>query len=109
MIEKCIRQSEVQGQIDLDTERLLPLAKAARELPGGPVHVGTLYRWFQKGVRGVRLETIMRGGVRFTSWEAIERFFRATTAVAEGAPVSVRTPKQREAAIARAEAELLAA
>jgi hypothetical protein len=62
-----------------------------------------------KGVRGVRLETIMRGGVRFTSTEAIQRFFDRSTAAADGEPAPARTPAQRQKAIDRAEAELTAA
>jgi hypothetical protein len=38
-----------------------------------------------KGVRGVRLETVMMGGRRYTSAEAVERFFARLTA-ARGEP-----------------------
>jgi hypothetical protein len=95
------------GQINIATEQLITLAKAAREMPGGSLHVGTVHRWRLKGVRGVRLATIKRGGVRYTSWEALERFFLATTAAADGDSVpSVRTTRQRERAIEAAEREL---
>ena len=69
--------------IDFGSERLISFATAAREFPGGPVHVTTLQRWRSHGIRGVRLETILRGGARYTSREAIERFINATTAAGE--------------------------
>ena len=96
--------------IDLTTETPFTLAEAARTLPGGAVHVSTIHRWRMKGCRGVRLETFLRGGVRHTTREAIERFFAATTAAADGdATTPVRTSRQREREIAAAEEELAAA
>ncbi|MCR9293453.1 MAG: DUF1580 domain-containing protein [bacterium] len=91
------------GRIDLENETPITLAKAARTLPGGPVHVSTIHRWRMKGCRGVRLETFLRGGVRHTTREALERFFTATTAAADGNSPTVRTSKQREQAIQQAE------
>ena len=92
--------------IDLTAENPITLAEAARTLPGGPVHVSTTHRWRMKGVRGVRLETFLRGGIRFTTDQAIERFFAATTAAADGDATPVRTSRQRERAIEQAEREL---
>ena len=89
--------------IDLTTETPKTLAKAARTLPGGAVHVSTIHRWRMKGCRGVRLETFLRGGVRHTTREAIERFFAATTAAADGDTPPARTPRQRQRAIEQAE------
>jgi len=91
--------------IDLATENLKTLSEAARTLPGGPVHVSTVHRWRLKGVRGIRLETILRGGVRFTTDEAINRFFAASTAAADCETPQVPTNAQRERAIRKAEAE----
>lgn len=95
--------------INLTTETPITLAKAAQTLPGGAVHVSTIHRWRMKGVRGVRLETFLRGGIRYTTDEAIERFFAATTAAADGDATPVRTSRQRERDISQAEAELEAA
>ena len=75
-------------------EHLIPLAEAARTLPGGCVHVSTVHRWWLKGCRGVKLETILRGGVRYTSTEAIERFVAATTAAADCTTPVVPTGKK---------------
>lgn len=90
--------------IDVSRETIMPLSQAAREVPGKPIHVSTVHRWRMKGVRGVRLECIMRGGIRYTSREALARFFAATTAAAEGRPAP-STP-DRSAQIAAAEKEL---
>ena len=89
--------------IDLTTETPITLAKAAQTLPGGAVYVSTVHRWRMKGCRGVRLETFLRGGVRHTTRAAIERFFAATTAAADGDTPPVRAPRQREREIAAAE------
>lgn len=89
--------------IDVQTEKLLTITETARTLPGRP-NVTTIWRWRNRGVRGVRLETICIGGRRFTSREALARFFAATTAAADGAPVPAETPRRRERAIERAEA-----
>ena len=94
--------------IDLTHEKLITLGTAAHTLPGGPVHVSTIHRWRMKGARGIKLETVLRGGVRFTSPEALERFFAATTARAAGepAPTPQVTLKQRNAAFQKAESIL---
>jgi hypothetical protein len=55
--------------MDWDTDSLIPLAKAP--LPG---HVATKWRWAMKGVRGVKLESIVVGGQRFTTADACRRF-----------------------------------
>lgn len=65
--------------IDLPNERVLSLTAAAKTLPerraGKRPHVATLYRWAQRGLRGVQLETIQIGGTLCTSMEAMQRFF----------------------------------
>ena len=97
--------------IDIETERMVPLAQSPKHIPGRP-NASTPYRWATVGVRGgIRLETVVVGGKRFTSIEAIQRFIRATTANSPGAsaPVPRPTSRQREAAIRKAERELRAA
>lgn len=91
--------------IAIHVETLLTLSQAARSLPSRP-HWSTLQRWRVAGIRGVKLETCLIGGRRFTSAEALERFCNSTTAAANGEPQPVRTPRQRERDMARAEQEL---
>lgn len=91
--------------IDLLAEKRLSITELAGQLG---VAIPTVWRWRQKGVRGVRLETFMLGGRRFTTQEAHRRFVERTTAAANGEQPSAkaRTNRQREASIKRAEAQL---
>ncbi len=88
--------------IDVQNEQILTLAEAARSLPGRP-NLATLFRWRTRGVRGVKLETILSGGRRYTSVESLRRFQNRVTAVADGEPVRTETPHQRERQIELAE------
>lgn len=74
-------------KIDLSQEALIRLTEAVQFLPGQP-HVSTLWRWCHRGVLGVRLETIVGGGRRYTSKAAIGRFIERTTAARDGDAVS---------------------
>lgn len=71
--------------IELRCETLLSFHDAAELLPtrrrGSRLHISTLYRWAIRGCRGHRLETIVLGGQRVTSLEALQRFFDKLTAV----------------------------
>lgn len=91
--------------IDVDVEEPLSLPDAAKSLPGRP-SLCTLHRWARRGIGNQRLETVLVGGRRFTSREALQRFIEQRTAAAEGQPIRTRTTRQREAAIRRAEREL---
>lgn len=91
--------------IDIFCERLLSFKEAAKESPGRP-HLSTLHRWRLRGIRGIKLETVRLGGKRFTSREALERFATRTTAVANGEPAPLRTPRHRKRSIEQAEREL---
>src|SRR5215211_197394 len=88
--------------IDHEREQMLTMTAATKTLPDRP-SVETLWRWRTAGCRGVKLETLLCGGRRYTSREALARFFSATTRAADGQSVRTETPRQRELAIARAE------
>jgi hypothetical protein len=57
-------------------DQTILLKLAGSWIPGRP-SVPTLFRWSLRGVRGVRLETWLVGGRRFTSRDAIARFIAA--------------------------------
>lgn len=59
--------------INIASEHLCHLNKAPLSIPGQP-HVSTVVRWSRRGLKGITLETILVGGRRFTSVEAIGRF-----------------------------------
>jgi len=46
---------------------------------GHKVALGSVYRWINKGIGGVRLETIKIGAKRFTSAQALDRLFNGAT------------------------------
>src|SRR5579871_3728719 len=98
--------------IDIAKESLVPIADAPSEIPGKP-HLATVYRWWQRGVRGgIKLETALVGNRRFTSHEAIQRFVDRLSGgdgAQSGAPVQHRTPTQRQRAAEKANTELAAA
>lgn len=51
------------------------LAEVQKLLPGKP-HPSTIFRWIQRGVRGVKLQTKLVGGRRFVDDEALDDFLR---------------------------------
>jgi Protein of unknown function (DUF1580) len=65
-------------QINLASETIISLTAAAKRLPrlrnDRPVSAATIWRWYRQGIHGVKLETIIIGGTRATSVEALERF-----------------------------------
>lgn len=93
--------------IDISTEHLIPIRDVPRHLPSRPtgrrVHVSAVYRWIQRGVRGVRLEAIRIGGSTYTSTEALQRFADSLgkPSLAE-APCHVQTTASRQKRIAMA-------
>ena len=75
--------------IDIHRETLVAIKKIPDHVPrnsrsGKKVNLATAWRWQQRGCRGIRLESILVGGQRYTSLEALQRFAEATTAVADG-------------------------
>src|SRR5829696_2538443 len=100
--------------IDPSQEQLLPLSSAPTHpmlrrgrRVGKPIHRSTLERWRLRGVRGVRLDTILLGGLRCTSVEALERFFHELNN--PSARTDTPTPSQVRRAHFDAEQELNAA
>ena len=96
------------------SEQLLPLSFLAREIPNRRGRKGidpaTCWRWAMRGCKGVRLESVMCGGIRMTSREALARFFKRLTDATNGeAKLPVSTSKQRQRAIDKAKRELDAA
>jgi hypothetical protein len=85
------------------TEQLRLLTRASPEVPGNP-HVSTLIRWAHHGIRGVKLETVMVGGRRFTSVEAVHRFLARLNQT--GTPETAASSPASERETARIEAQL---
>ena len=69
--------------IDARNEKLLSLAEAAKFFPGlrpgTRMSPGSVARLTRLGCRGVILESVLAGGLRCTTIEAVQRFIWAVT------------------------------
>src|SRR5687767_3852118 len=96
-------------QIDLSVEEAKPLSVLARSVPNRSgkrgICASTIWRWSLRGIRGVRLETVVIGGIRMSTDAALSRFFVATTAAANGEQAPAVTGKRRAKEIEAAERE----
>ena len=92
--------------IDTEAETVISFADARSAFPGidRRLSLATLHRWRLNGVRGVKLETVLIGGLRHTSREAIDRMIVAQNA--DDAPVAAITPTQRRKQSEAARTEL---
>ncbi len=95
--------------IDVQNENLIPFRDVpgwCKEHLGNRVHPTTVHRWRLRGSRGIKLETLLAGGTRYTSAEALRRFFAGATAAADGESYVIEsdTPKAKD--VAKAEAFL---
>lgn len=89
--------------IDTASEALISMRDVPRLLPYRPngkrLHISAVYRWAQRGVRGVRLEVIRIGGATYTTREALQRFAEHLTWHSEHrewAPNSTTRTRQRQ-------------
>ena len=86
--------------IDADTEKIISLSQAARDVLPKGVSAATFARWLQHGVRihgtdeRVRPATIRFAGRRWTSTEAMREFFAAQNEA--DSPARGITPSQRQ-------------
>jgi|GEM_PF-636329 len=69
--------------INVETESIITLGEACRVFPPRGISNATISRWIQRGVKVkalgayIKLETMLIGGRRVTSREAIDRFIAA--------------------------------
>ena len=82
--------------IDHETEDLVPFESCGQLILGRPSRC-TTFRWAFKGVRGVKLETLVCGNKRFTSKEAIARFVAAQNTPETPAPSITPSQRRRQA------------
>jgi Protein of unknown function (DUF1580) len=79
--------------IDIEHERLISLRDVPKLLParinGKRLHISAVYRWVQRGIRGVRLEVVRVGGTTYTSQKALQRFVQPAAAPAPAAPKNI--------------------
>lgn len=90
--------------IDIQTETVIGIGAGCREFPPNGIAEATMARYIQKGIGGVKLETIKIGGRRYTSKEAIARFIAAQNADdAPAAPVITASQRRKQSEAARTE------
>lgn len=89
--------------IDVTSDSIMTLSQAARQLPDR-LHVSTLHRWANRGIRGVRLEVVRLGGRVYTSAEALQRFAQQLSQPARG--TCAKHSPDREQRLAAAESAL---
>jgi hypothetical protein len=99
---------EKEGLTMTEAAALLPGRK-----PGKRLYVNTVWRWCRKGLRGVRLRSVLVGGQRLTTRQWLQEFIQAMSEAREpgdaSPPPVIRTPRQRQSASERAAEELKAA
>ena len=93
--------------IEIGHEKLLTYGEAAKLLPkGSRPSYSTFWRWWHNGIRGVKLETVLFGGKRFTTVEAMQRFAQTLSARDEGFFPAGSSPVHRVRKRRAAEAQL---
>lgn len=97
--------------LDIQTETLISLADAAKLLPGlrpgTRMNAGSVRRLAARGVRGVRLETVMAGGRRCTSADAVQRFITRLTEGADAKSADCASKTRRRPGVMDARKALL--
>lgn len=92
--------------IDTERETLVSFSDARSSFRDGRrKSLATLHRWRLRGVKGIRLETCLIGGMRFTSLEAIDRFIKAQNRDETSPPAITVSQRQRQSESARTELE----
>ena len=92
--------------IDIHVEKLVSFPDEAETYMPNRVHRSTWHRWRLRGIRGVKLETILIGGKRYTSLEALQRFVDQTTAAADGLTCNRSGKPPESTSLRNAESEL---
>jgi len=64
----------------VDYSALIPIDELPKKLPrrnGKQVHRSTIYRWIDRGIKGVVLRSELIGGLRYTRIEWLQEFVEA--------------------------------
>lgn len=97
--ERGLPQIRAESSIDIASEELISIREVPKRLPKKPggkhVHISAVYRWMQKGVRGVKLDSVCIGGTRYTSVEALQCFVDRLSMNDQGSLYEY-TPRRRQ-------------
>ena len=72
--------------LSLLNEDVIPLSAVPDEIPGKQIHPTTVWRWSNRGVRGIRLEVVKVGYEIRTSRQAVRRFLERINLPATSEP-----------------------
>ena len=95
--------------INSETETLILPKDVCRMFPGRSgkgISLSTVWRWMIHGRRRQKLDSLIVGGTRYTSREAVQRFVAGLNGGQSGQPAQQRVDRSREAR--RVEHELAA-
>lgn len=95
--------------IDITQETVIPFSKIPQwteDNLGTRVSPNTAHRWRLRGVRGIKLDTILIGGNRCTSVEKLQSFFNATTRAQDGDSTTLVSFAANSKKVAQAESYL---
>jgi len=90
----------------LGQQKYYTLAEIRSLLPGKR-HMSTIHRWMQRGVRGIKLPTILIGGRRYVEAESFSKFLQQinevqpNSSMATGTAVTTSNLLQAEAILDR--------
>ena len=87
-------------------EPLLPVGTAYKNVVGQRIDPNLYQRWIRDGVSNVKLKTVKVGGRRMCSESDIQRFIEECTAASDRQEIAVRTNRQRQANVSRADRDL---
>ena len=97
--------------MDVTNETLIAIRDVPRYLPtrsnGKRLHISAVYRWIQRGVRGVILESVRIGGSTYTSREGLQRFAECLSLMRPQPPPPSAPPSVRQRQIDRVEKAVL--
>jgi hypothetical protein len=106
----CSGSNTQSPGIDIRSEKVIRLSDVRNHLPpnakGRKMDKSVAFRRASKGLRGHRLEYLQQGGVRVTSLEAVQRFFKKLTHAAPVADGDQTSRRQQE--IEKADAQVKA-
>ena len=87
--------------------RFSSAVKIVERITGERVHKSTLYRWADRGLKGVKLQVVFAGGHKRTTENAILEFFAKVSVASGGGALSAEPAKRKR--LSQAEADLSAA
>jgi hypothetical protein len=74
----------VAGLLDEELVNIKELPNILAPRNGKKVHLSAIYRWVRTGLSGVKLDTVVIANERFTTKEALNRFWVKVTEARDG-------------------------